>query len=347
MLNDKDHPSLLPAFERNNVPVVLSFNNLYAPYAGVFIQSLLDYASEDNNYDIIILERDISKECKRLLKSLAIGRTNVSIRFCDPSPLFASFNIESVNRHIPLVAYYNLISPHILNYHDRIITVDPDTLLKTDIARLMNEDLEGYCVGGVRSPLTMGMYMTDYIFYPAKVKARDYCEKFYGLENLKNYVNSGLLLFDCDKYVRELDVKTILNTAQQGRYLIADQDTLNVLMKGRIKHLDFAWNVEVPLRQRSEEMIKIGAKEFNGAYEQACKNPYLLHWAGRPKPWVCPDVPYGNEWWQTALRTPFVGHIIARMLDVQEKRREYYQERYGKAVDVWDPSPKETYSDRS
>lgn len=71
------------------------------------------------------------------------------------------------------------------------------------------------------------------------------------------------------------------------------------------------------------------------------EHPYMLHWACKPKPWVCPDVPYGNEWWQTALRTPFIGHIIARMSDQQAKRRAYYKKRYGKEdVDIWDPSPK-------
>ena len=72
--------TLRPAFERNNVPVVLAFNNLYAPYGGVTIQSILDYASEENNYDIIIFESDVSEENKRLLKGLSTGHVNVSPR---------------------------------------------------------------------------------------------------------------------------------------------------------------------------------------------------------------------------------------------------------------------------
>lgn len=50
-------------------------------FRSVFIQSLLDHASEENNYDVVIFQRDISEENKRPLKSLAAGHTNVSVHF--------------------------------------------------------------------------------------------------------------------------------------------------------------------------------------------------------------------------------------------------------------------------
>lgn len=330
---------IYPAFKQKNVPVVVAANDLYAPYTGVFIQSLLDHASEENNYDIIIFNRDISVENKRLLKCLAVGHTNVSIRFYDPSPLFVSFDYEE--RHFPLEVYYRIVAPYILNYPGRLITVDVDMLLKTDIARLMNEDLEGRSVGGVCDVILNAMYLCDYVSSTKNIKVRDYFQNVCRFDDLKNYTNSGLLLFDRDKYVRELDMETILNTAQRCEFVFPEQDVLNVLMNGKIKHLDFAWNLQLPLQQRFAKLIEAGSKIFNGYYERAYEAPCILHWAAKPKPWVCPDVPYGSEWWQTALRTPFVGHIIARVLDEQEKRRAYYRKKYGKEdVDIWDPSPK-------
>lgn len=341
MLNSK--VTFSPAFERNNVPVGIASSNLFAPYAGVFIQSLLDHASEEYNYDIIIFESEISKENKRLLRSFATGHANISIRFYDLNPYFASSNLNSGNdvRFFPIDVLCRIIAPHILNYSGRFITVDIDTLLKTDIARLINEDLEGFSVGGVCDVPINGMYLCDHISFSKDIKVRDYFQNVCGLDDLKSYVNAGLLLFDCDKYIQELDIETILNTARQGKYIWLDQDILNFLMKGRIKLLDFAWNVEVQSNPRNVQLFDAGSKLFGGACEQAYENPYLLHWAGRPKPWVCPDVPWGAEWWQTALRTPFVGHIISRMMCEQEKRRQYYKKRYGKEdVDVWDPTPK-------
>lgn len=348
--------TLSPAFEQNNVPVVLAANNFYAPYMGVFIRSLLDHASEENNYDIIILEREISKENKRLLKSLASGDTNVSIRFFDPSPIFASVHYVDEEHHWPLEVWYVTVAPHILNNFGRIVTVDVDTLLREDIARLMDEDLDGCCVGGVSTaPNIYVKCLFDKVLFPfaEKIRIRDYQRDMFGVENYedledyKNCVNTGLLIFDCDKYTQELNVEAILNAAEQNIFVAPDQDFLNYFMKGKIKLLNMAWNVFPSLNARMAKIAHIVSEKYNEiyndseAYQRAHENPYLVHWAGVPKPWVCPDVPWGSEWWQAALRTPFVGHIIARMINELEKRRQYYIKRYGKAdIDVWDPSTK-------
>lgn len=340
---DNNITTLFPAFEQNNVPVVIAANNLYAPYAGVVVQSLLDHADEKNNYDIIIFQRDISQENKRLLKSLAAEHTNVSIRFCDPSPLFTSFSFNYNNgaHSYPIEVLYKVTAPYILSYSGRIITVDVDTLLKTDIARLMDENLEGCGVGGVRDLIVNGWYLYDITLNSSKVRVRDYFQNVCGLDDPKNYVNTGLLLFDRDQYVRELSMETILDAVQQGGYLMPEQDALNILLKGRIKELDLAWNVIVLSTPSRTKYFDAAAKLYGEACERAYENPYLVHWAGKPGPWVCPDVPWGSEWWQTALRTPFVGHIIARMPDEQERRRTYFRKRYGKEVDdIWEPLPK-------
>lgn len=354
MPNEK--AGLRPAFERNNVPVVLSANNLYAPYAGVFIQSLLDHAGEANNYDVIILNRDISGENQRLIKGLAAGHGNVSIRFYDFSPFFASFHFVDAEHNWPLENFCKVAAPHILNYPGRMIVLDADTLLRTDIARLMDEDLEGCCVAGVsNAPGIYAKFYLDLTFYPntKNIKARDYYPRTCGIKDHKNYesyrthLNGGLWLFDCDKYVRKLDLETLLNTAREGDYLFFDEDILYVLLKEDTKLLDPAWNALLPLNARSVEYFNVASEIYdkvyneNGAYQRSHKDPCLLHWVGKPKPWVCPDVPWGAEWWQTALRTPFVGHIISRMVDELGKRRQYYRERYGiEDVDVWEPVPK-------
>ena len=348
--------TLAPAFGQNNVPVVVAANNFYAPYAGVFIRSLLDHAGEGNNYDVIILNRDISEENKRLLKSLAAGLTNVSIRFYDPSLFFASLHYADEEHGWPLEVFYKITAPHILNYTGRMIVVDIDTLLKTDIARLMDEDLGGCCVGGVSAaPSIYINCMRNHAYYTCARdrRARDYWVDIFGLEDYtdmesyKDYLGGSMLLYDCEKYLQEADLETILSTAQQKDYIFPEEGVLYTLMKGKIKLLDPAWNAVVPANADKLEVFDQKAELYNKlyndkeAFQRAYKEPYLLHFASKPKPWVCPDVPYGSEWWQTALRTPFVGHIISRMINELEKRRQYYRERYGKEdVDVWDPIPK-------
>jgi len=339
-MNTTNH-ELSPAFEENNVPVVVSANNLYVPYAGVFIQSLIDHSNADRNYDVIILGRDISEPNKRLLQSLTQGAKNISIRFSDPSGLFEEIDPAAVEtKQYPVEVYYKILAPFMLRHYLRIVVVDLDTFLKRDIAELFDADVEGFCLGAVRDAVWHGYYMSNYAFTSQKVPTQAYCADVLPMENPLNYVNSGVLVFDCEKYRSSLNVQTILQTAQRALYQCPDQDVLNLLMEGQIKFLDPAWNAFVPVNPHVAHGLSHAPDETKQAWEQAYEAPFLLHWAAKPKPWVCPDVEYGHEWWAAALKTPFVGEIIARMIDELHSRREYYRNKYGKTVAAWEPIPR-------
>lgn len=331
---------LFPAFSQNNIPVVLSSNNLYVPYAGVFIQSLIDHANSENNYDIIILERNISESNKHLLKTLEAGYSNVSIRFKDPSAYFHNVDHAIMaQKRLPLEAFFKILAPFILNHYPKLVVVDVDTLLKHDIANLHAADLESYCIGAVPDVVMQGYYSNAVVLGRKKVNMRDYFFHTLLMKDPLVYVNSGVLVFDTERYRREVDVETILRTAQESQFITADQCVLNFLMEGKIKFLDIAWNTYLPVNPYVRDALERAPEAGRKAYAQASCQPYLLHWAAKPKPWVCPDVDRGYEWWQVAMRTPFVGHTVVRMMDALEARKEYYAERYGKKVDVWDPEP--------
>lgn len=70
-----------PAFEVNNVTIILSSSDSFSPYLAVCIKSILLNRSLDNNYDIIVFEREICEDNKKKILSLKDGMNNVSIRF--------------------------------------------------------------------------------------------------------------------------------------------------------------------------------------------------------------------------------------------------------------------------
>lgn len=330
--------SMEPAFQENNIPVVLFASNLYAPYAAVLIRSIIDHASIENNYDIIILEREISEENKRLLKIFEAERDNISIRFYEPS---VALSVEGKRPdRFPFVVYYSLFAPFILENFKKIIVMDSDMLVCEDIALLLRMDLEGRSVAAAQDILIQGSYYGEYIVSPLKIKTREYLHDTLGMRNAINYVNAGILLFDCEKWRREMNINTLLSAAKKEDFTLIDQDLLNVLMEGNIKVLPFAWNVQIVLNRHYSRAVESAPDAMRQDYGEALDHPYVLHWAGRPKPWICPDVPKGNEWWAAAIRTPFIGHILARMVDGLEVRREYYWEQHKKKVSVWEPIPK-------
>lgn len=321
---------LFPAFAQNNIPIAFMSSNLFAPYAGVFIQSLIDHANEAKNYDIIIFDLGISEPNKCLLKNLGADHTNISIRFYKNSTIFKDLQVSVLTDNFPQEVYYKILAPHILTQYSKIVVTDVDAILKRDIAEVLEIDMENYPVAAARS-----IIHNPYI---GKMERFNYFCDVLKMKHPYSYVNIGLCVFDAERYRRELSKEIISQTAQKG-FVLLDQDVLNSLLDGRIKQLDLAWNAVVPVNSRREHATDYLPEEIKQDYRRALEDPSFIHWAAQPKPWVCPDVPYGHEWWQIAMKTPFIGHIIARMIDELEQRREYYRKRYGKKVAIWDPSP--------
>lgn len=334
-----ENMGLAPAFGQNNIPVILSANNLYAPYTGVFIQSLIDYACPEKNYDIIIFERDISPENKRLLLMLGDKNPNISIRFYNLFSIFNTIDIGWIETDMPAEVYCKILAPYILPQYPKLLGVDIDTLLKRDISELFEMDIAPHPMGAMLDITWHGCYQSNYVFSKIDVGLQDYCRNTLTMKNPLQYVNGGVLLFDSERYRRELSIETILRTAQSKRFFLAEQDVLNLLMEGKIKFLDLAWNTLLPVNHTISDAIARAPEEGRLAHQKAYEQPYLLHWAAKPKPWVCPDVVLGYEWWAVAQKTPFVGHIIARMFDALEARRQRYMDKYGQNVDAWDPAP--------
>ncbi len=327
-----------PAFCNHKVAIAISASNQYAPYSGVLIQSLIDHSSRERFYDIIFLERELSIENKRLLLNLVKPANNVAIRFINPEGLFEG--AECIELNYPLETYFDIIVPFVLGGYERVITLDSDMLILEDISLLYNLDLDEACLAAVPDLIMQGYYVNGYI--PSSripVPIREYFQTKLHIEKPEKYVNAGLLVIDIKKYCQEIDLNTIVRTANSMKFAFADQDILNVLLGDKVLYLPGEWNAFVP---SSDHILQ--AINCLGACNAGCGIPSyetakVIHWSGRPKPWVCPDVMFGSEWWQTAQKTPFLGHIIARMIAELDARKQYYWDKYKKNVSAWEPDP--------
>lgn len=332
-------PGLLPAYSENNVPVIIACSNYYAPYAGVFIQSLADHATPEHNYDIIIMEREISQENKRLLSSLNKDRKNISIRFFNPGSCLPELKGDI---RYPSEIFWRLYAPYLFEDYSKIITIGVDMLLTRDIAELFAIDLKEACLGAVRDIGAQGMYAENSNFRPSvsTIRTREYFEQILKLREPLDYVNGDVVLYNAQRIREKYNFSGIASCIRQNEFLAVDQDALNILQEGDILFISPEWNFMIPLNYRQNRIFPLASEELRAAYRRASDYPAVLHWADRPKPWVCPDVPYGNVWWEVAQRTPFMPHIVVRMIDELQKRKEYYKGKYGQDVAAWDPVPK-------
>jgi lipopolysaccharide biosynthesis glycosyltransferase len=157
----------------------------------------------------------------------------------------------------------------------RVLYIDGDTLVTGDLAAAAKVNLGGLPIAGVRD------------FSMMRWRARGQTQKMkaqadlLGWSNgLENYVNSGVLLMDCDA-IRSSDATLLQmeDLAAAARFPTVDQDRINEIFEGRMAHLDPAWNASwgrVGLQRRDTQSLPVLA---------AADRPLIVHFHGPNKPW--------------------------------------------------------------
>ena len=96
-----------------------------------------------------------------------------------------------------------------------------------------------------------------------------------------------------------------------------DQDVLNMVFQGKVKALPQNWNVLINWKYggRSRiDIIKNAPFSLWKEYQDARKQPYIIHYAGAWKPWNMPSCDYAEEFWDYARKTPFYEKILCETI---------------------------------
>lgn len=152
---DPQERELKPAFEGDAVPVVFAANNNFAPMFAACFRSLLDHASPENHYDVVLIESDMTPENREALCRMAEDVPNVSLRLYDPGRLVENYHLKA-NAHISVETYYRFLIQDILPEYDKVLYLDCDLIVNADVAELYHTDIEGYMLAAARDPDFLG-----------------------------------------------------------------------------------------------------------------------------------------------------------------------------------------------
>lgn len=265
------------------IPVFFSSDDNYVPFLAVAITSLLENASKDYNYDIIILNTGINKENKKKIEKLK--NSNANIKFVDVKHKIENIvgKLESRLRdYYSLSIYYRLFIPSMFPEYKKAIYLDADITLIDDISKLYNEDIEGYLVGAISDEVIS----TDERF-------AIYTTEALGIEP-KYYFNSGVLLMNLEEFKKQkIEEKFIYLLEKYNFDVVApDQDYLNVLCKGKVKYIDRGWD-RMP--------------NVDDSFDD--DNLHLIHYNMFAKPWKYDNVLYQEHFWKYAQMTEFLEKI--------------------------------------
>ena len=281
------------------VPIFITINNDFVPYAACAIASLTRHTNPKRRYRIIILHDGISFRNYYKLRNLVTRNCEIQFRRITHSVYlraiirYCSTRTGSGDFFSSAVYYYRSFIARLFPQYNKAIYIDSDVILLDDIAELYDKDLKGNLVGALVDPKVEMV-----------PEFREYVNKAVGVP-YKEYVNSGVLLLDLKGLRKEHYLSRMVNMINKydADLVAPDQDYLNVICRGKIMHLEPKWNMQ-PVRGDLPEDTK------------------LIHFNLFKKPWNYDDVDCEDIFWEAARRSGFHNELLRRKenYSVEDKR---------------------------
>lgn len=273
------------------IPIFFSTDDNYIPYLDTAVASLIDNASMEYSYRIVVLNTGLSAENVELVKRNQ--RPGFTIDFVDISKELGGIKAKFKNvYHFSIVTYYRLFIASLFPQYDKIVYLDCDLIVLGDISELYNMEMGDNILGGAPER-----------FVQTTAEFRKYARVAVGVDP-DGYINAGVLLMNLKAFrengIEEKFVKLI--TEFDFDLLDPDQAYLNYLCDGRIMPLENGWNKE-PLPEDCD-----GKKN-------------IVHYALYKKPWQYDDVIDGEYFWRYADASPFYQAICQRKESFSDEDR--------------------------
>ncbi|GAP39478.1 DUF4422 domain-containing protein [Flexilinea flocculi] len=298
-----------PAFQENNIAVVMASSDAYVPFLTVLLQSIIENMSPKNNYDFIIVSDGICDRNKDYLQRFIFSNRNLSIRFANAYNYIGGQNLYT-RMHVTPTTYVRLAVPDILIGYKKAIYLDCDIVINTDIADLYNIDIEGYMIAAARDSV-----MAGWCNMPGHEQNK-YNKEILGLKREFEYFNAGVLLINIDEFKARYTTDELFEIASSENWKWFDQDVLNMICEGKVKLLDQSWNFMAHLYDLPYQLSEFFAPiTIYKDYLEARKAPKAIHYAGRFIPCFEPHVDLAHYFWHYARQTIYYEVILSAMID--------------------------------
>ncbi len=295
-----DDLNISPAFATNNIPVIFAADDNYVSIVSTAIQSLISNGNVRNNYDIIILNQNISEINQKKMQA-AFTLANSSIRFINVKEYFKDRSLVTP-AHFTVEIYFRLVMPDVLKKYDKVIYLDSDLILTEDIANLYDTEIGDNLVAAVQDVDSAGCYKE---FDPDR---KQYFDNVLQLKDPYSYFNSGVLVMNLQEFRKTYSTEYILKMAESSNYIFPDQDVLNKLCENRTYYLAPSWNTMMNHQSETVSRLKVAKmapRKIYLDYIEARKHPKIVHYAGYQKPWLYFDCDMSEHFWTYARQTIF------------------------------------------
>ena len=266
------------------IPIFFTIDDSYAPFNAVAIKSLLENASKNYSYKIVIIYQDLNQENIEKIKSLETD--NSEIEFYPQKDGLELITERDENKlrcdYFTLTIYFRLFIADMFPEYDKGIYIDSDIVVPGDISELYNIDLGNNLIGA----------STDHSIQDVP-ELINWMENGIGIKK-QEYINSGVLLLNLKLLRKSNFSQKFLKLLNDFHFdtVAPDQDYINAMCNGKILYINEAWDV-MPNKAKP-----------------AFKNPKLIHYNLFDKPWCYDNIQYEDIFWKYAKQTSFYEPIL-------------------------------------
>lgn len=252
----------------------------YSVWVGTAMQSILEHTDSKICFHILH-DETVSEENKRKLKQVAHQKGDV-IEFHQIDS--AEFEcIKDRTQGFTIGTMFRCMLPELLPDLSKIVYLDADIFVNTDIKELWEFDICDYCLAGVVDEGVIKFHTPNILYKYPKI-------------DRNQYFNAGVLCMNLTKIkqignLRDLVVEFLVNNPEAT---YPDQDAFNVLFHNNILYLDSSWNQFV-YSHREENIDTL--------------NPGIYHFAADVLV-VCSNSKIDMEYFKTLCRTPWSDYEI-------------------------------------
>ncbi len=295
----------------NPVYIAIAANDHYARHMGVVAMSLLSNTKYPERLHFFFLDAGISPKNQENL-SQVVSQAGARYQFIRPDN-HAYGNITT--KRYGVAALFRLSLSVLLPVDVRkVIYLDCDIIAFDDVATLWEYDLQENIVGAVTN---LGHQPCDRLQIPDG-----------------EYFNSGVLIINLSRWREQhIGEQILAYMAEYNESLIfPDQDGLNHILRGQWQHLPLRWNMQpatYSMYQKRETEHSLTIRE----YEEAIKNPGLVHYLGNSKPWDFTTFhPLKENYWAYIAKSPWNNSKPERCTIINRLKRMLHLDKHLKQL---------------
>lgn len=317
------------------INIALGFDKNFAKYACVTIKSIL----HNNNSKIkfyLMIDKSVSFVYRKYLTYL-IESTENEVVFTDMSSKFNTLFSGNWSKAM----YYPILLSSICK-DDRILFLDSDVVVNSDLKEFYNTDLTGVqCAAvqdyGMKSWIKQKHNIAISNNSNKKISIDEYFSKIRKWDNndIAKYFNSGVLLLNLKEMRKNNSEQKMLEIVSKEKLACPDQDCFNICFHNSVKILPMNYNFMVVCDDVLSTLDVSDKEQYLKTIEEN-NIPLLIHFLN--KPWLgdINKIPFGQIYYK--YRNMLILKYLGEKSDVKKvvrfriSKKEIYLYLFGRKV---------------